>query len=84
MPHDEKITRYIGKTLIHFVEIYFVTHCHTVSIFLLYFLCSYLIHFILKIYCLRNYFMLIIVRLKQHWPTTASMLCTKTKWPTIV
>ena len=33
MPHDDKITHYIDKTLLDFVEIYFFTHYYIVSIF---------------------------------------------------
>ena len=39
---DDKITRYTNKTFLDFVEIYFSTHCYTVSILSL---CSYLMHF---------------------------------------
>ena len=60
MPHVDKITRYIDKTLLNFVEIYFITHCHTVPIF------HYTFMFIsnslyAKISQLRDYIMLIIV-----------------------
>ena len=37
MPCDNKITHYIYKTLLDFVDIYFITHCNTVPIFPLYF-----------------------------------------------
>ena len=30
MPHDKKITRYIEKTLLDFVEIYLFMYCYTV------------------------------------------------------
>ena len=33
MLHDDKITHYIDKTFLNFVEFYFFTHCYTVSIF---------------------------------------------------
>ena len=55
-----KITHYINKTLLNFVEIYFFTHCYTVSILPLYFhvhiLCTLCQSFINLVIIYVNYY----------------------------
>ena len=61
MPHDDKITHYIDKTLLNFVEIYFITTV-TLYLFFHYTFMSISNSLYAKISQLRDYFMLIIVQ----------------------
>ena len=70
MPCDDKITQYIDQTLLDFVENYFIAYCQSTSIFHYTFVMISHSSYV-KIYCLRDYFMLIIVQSTHQWPTTA-------------
>ena len=73
---NDKITHYVDKTLLNFVEIY-LSHSVTLYLFFHYTFMIRSNSLYAKIYQLRDYIMLIIVQLTKQWPTTASMLCTK-------
>ena len=73
MPLNNKITHYIDKTLLNFVEFY-SPHIITLYLFFHYIFVIIPNSFFVKIYCFRDYFMLIIVQLTWQWPITASML----------
>ena len=78
MPSDDKIICYIDKTMLNFVENYFITH-FTLYLFFHYTFMIISNSLYARIYHLRDYIVLIIVRLTQQWPTTTWMLCTKTR-----